>query len=144
MNFYLFGKQPMLSVEIRSQKSDAHNTFPCRLILTDTTTTLTANELKFITVIAPAFLIFIRSWRIQKHRQHLTPRSFLPRYFQSLSLFFFCGLDSRRDRNACSSSNASNFKSRERRHQRATKHSRSSRRNHRFCVEDIAEWITER
>ena len=137
MNFYLFGKQPMLSEEIRSQKSDAHNTFPCHLILTDTTTTLTANELNFITVIAPAFLIFICSWRIQKHRQHLTPRSFLSRCF-------FCGLDSRRDRNACSSSNASNFKSRERRHQRATKHSRSSRRNHRFCVEDIAEWITER
>ena len=92
MNLYLFGKQPMLSVEIGSQKSDAHNTFPCRLILTDTTTTLTANELKFITVIAPAFLIFICSWRIQKHRQYLTPRSFLPRYFQSLSLFFFVAL----------------------------------------------------
>ena len=92
MNFYLFGKQPMLSVEIRSQKSDAHNTFPCRLILTDKTTTLTANELKFITVIAPAFLIFICSWRIQKHHQYLTPRSFLPRYFQSLSPFFFVAL----------------------------------------------------
>ena len=123
-------------------KSETHKTFPLSYPLSATITPA-AIELKFINVLALVFYLINCSWRNQRHFKSLTPRNFHPRYFQSLSQFvswcwftsrsnfmfivnLFRGADSRRDRTSCSSSNASSFKSRERRQHRAAKSSRSS------------------
>lgn len=59
---------------------------------------------------------------------------FLSAFFFSLSCCLFRDVDSRRGRTSCSSSNTWNLKSRERRQYRATKHSGSPWKNHRFYV----------